>query len=63
MNEKGLFQSFECEMCYKEDETQEHVFWCEEITKHIEKTESKVPKYENTLLGDTKAKLELWIGI
>ena len=59
MNKKGLFQSFECELCHKEDETQEHVFKCEEITKHIENIESKVPEYKDILSGDTKVKLEV----
>ena len=59
MNKKGQFESFECEVCNKEDETQEHIYQCKEIRKHIEKKESKVPDYENILIGDTKAKIEV----
>ena len=59
MNKKGLFESFECKVCNKEDETQEHVYQCKEIRKHIEDKESKVPDYENILTGDTNAKIEV----
>ena len=33
MNLQGLYDSYECEMCKEEVETQEHVYRCKEIWK------------------------------
>ena len=33
MNLKGLYDSFECEVCKDEDETQKHIYECKQIWK------------------------------
>ena len=30
---KGIYDSYECEVCNKEEETQEHILNCKEINK------------------------------
>ena len=36
MNLQGLYDSYQCEICMKEDESQEHIYNCREILKRKE---------------------------
>ena len=59
MNQKGLFDSFECEVCNKEDETQEHIYKCEEIWKNNDKIYDEIPDYDGIMTGNIKEKLKI----
>ena len=42
-NFKGKYESFECDACKIEDETQKHIIECKEINKE----KKKIKKYQN----------------
>ena len=44
-NFKAKYESFECEVCKKEEETQKHIIECSEINKGKKEYE-KLPDYE-----------------
>ena len=56
-NLKGLYDSYECEVCNKEEETQEHILNCKEINK-VENNEKRI-EYEKLFDGSVKDKLEI----
>ena len=44
-NMKGIYDAHECKVCQKEDETQKHIYECEEIWKIKNKSHDEIPKY------------------
>ena len=58
MNLQGLYDSFECEMCMKEDETQEHVYKCKEIRKLRNNVEND-KEYERIMNGNTEEQVAI----
>ena len=56
-NLKGLQDSYECEVCNEEEETQEHILNCKEINK-VENNEKRI-EYEKLFDGSVKDKLEI----
>ena len=52
MNRKNQFETFECEVCSYENETQEHIYECKKIWKIKEKIFMGYPKYEEILWGN-----------
>ena len=54
MNMKGIYDTYECEVCLMEDESQKHVYECKEIWKKKESNDEHIPKYENILDGNVK---------
>ena len=59
MNMKGKFDKFECSVCFIEEETQEHVYQCEEIWKLKKQSNKNIPNYEEILWGDILQKLKV----
>ena len=57
-NMKGSFENYECEVCLKENESQEHIYNCIEIWK-IRNENRSFYNYNNIYTGDTKQKLEI----
>ena len=54
MNLKGLHDTYECGVCLKEDESQEHIYKCKEIWKAKDNQREKIPEYEKIRNGNTK---------
>ena len=59
MNMKGIYDTYECEVCLMEDESQKHVYECKEIWKKKESNDEHIPKYENILDGNVKEMIEI----
>ena len=59
MNLQGLYDSFECEICKKEIETQEHVYKCKEIWKLSKYDEENISEYEEIMNGNTEKQVEV----
>ena len=60
MNLQGLHESYECEICEKDDETQKHIYECTEIWKSKENlTNDKIPDYEDVMTGNLKDQLKV----
>ena len=59
MNMKGLYDTYECSVCLKQDESQEKIYKCGEIWNTRKESFSNVPEYENIMNGNTKQKLEV----
>ena len=59
MNLPGMYDSFECEICEKNDETQKHIYECTEIWKNKEIFDDKIPEYEDVMTGNVKEQLKV----
>ena len=59
MNLKGLYDTYECEVCLNKDESQEHIYKCEEIWKIRKESFIDNPNYENIMNGSAHQKLEV----
>ena len=59
MNMQQIYDTHECSMCMKENETQEHIYKCEEIWKLREKNYEKIIEYEKIMTGNVREKLEI----
>ena len=57
MNLQGLYDSYQCEICMKEDESQEHIYNCREILKR--KENENVEDFEKILHGSVKEQVEV----
>jgi hypothetical protein len=59
VNMKNNFESYECEACEHEEESQDHVLECKEISRMEEKDEEmeNLPAYEKIMNGNVKEKL------
>ena len=53
MNMKGKFENLECSVCNSENELQNHIMECSEISKH-KKMKEKSVEYENILGENVK---------
>ena len=51
-NFRGLYETYECEICEKYEETQEHILNCSEI--NIMKKDNEIIEYEQIFNGDVK---------
>ena len=56
INMKGMYDTFECGVCLKDDETQEHIYTCKEIWKMREEI---IPDYNKIFNGNTREKLNV----
>ena len=52
MNRKNQFETYECSVCFAENETQEHIYQCEEIWKLKKESKIEIPKFEEILNGN-----------
>ena len=59
MNLKGLYDTYECGVCLKEDESQEHIYKCKEIWKTKDNNGEQIPEYGKIKNGNTKEKLQI----
>ena len=57
-NFRGKYENFECDLCNKEDETQNHMLNCEAIMKKIN-DETKIPDYDELFKGNFTTQLEI----
>ena len=57
-NVKGAYDSFECKVCNKEEETQEHILKCEVITE-MKKLKKLIPEYNKLFYGKVTEQLEI----
>ena len=58
-NLKGLNDTYECDICLNENETQEHIYKCTEILKHKEINDDKKPEYGKIMAGNTEEQIEI----
>ena len=54
-NYKGKYESFECEICTKDEESQIHILNCEKLNENYEKE----LEYEDIFYGSVKSKIEI----
>ena len=60
MNMKGIYDTYECEACGKESESQEHILQCNVILQmNKEYDKMKIPEYEKLLDGNVDEQLIL----
>ena len=59
INMKGMYDTFECGVCLKDDETQEHIYTCKEIWKMREENSEIIPEYNKIFNGNTREKLNV----
>ena len=59
MNKKNLHKTHECTICLKENETQQHVYICNEIFKISGRKNENNPMYEKIINGNRKEKIEI----
>ena len=59
MNVSGLFDTYECSVCLNQDESQEHIYSCEEVWKIKKESFSNDPEYKNIMNGKTNQKIEV----
>ena len=57
-NYRGRFENFECSLCNKDMETQQHIIECKSI-RNVKKTENENVKYENLYGENVKQQLEI----
>ena len=59
MNRKNQFETYECSVCFAENETQEHIYQCEEIWKLKKQSKKEIPKFEEILYGNIQQKVKV----
>ena len=59
INLKGLYDTYECEVCMNEDESQKHIYRCPEILRIRNINFDEIPDYERIMNGSIKEKLEI----
>ena len=59
MNRKNQFETYECSVCFAENETQEHIYQCEEIWKLKKQSKKEIPKFEEILHGNIQQKVKV----
>ena len=57
-NFKGLYDSYECDLCGKEDESQEHILKCTRLV-NMNKDISEIPIYDQIFEGNTNAQVNI----
>ena len=55
---KSQYDTFECSICHKEDESQNHIYECKEILK-MKNCEIERPKFEEIMTGDVHGKIKV----
>ena len=56
---KNQYDNFTCLVCLEEDETQKHVYECNEILKLSNKKHLENPKYEEIFSGNVHQKVKV----
>ena len=59
MNVKGLYDTYQCEVCMNEDESQKHIYRCPEILRKRNIKFDEIPDNEKITNGSIKEKLEI----
>ena len=59
MNKKYAYETHECSVCLKENETPEHIYICNEICKISGEKKGNYPMYEKIINGNRKEKIEI----
>ena len=59
MNFKRMNESYECEMCDEELETQKHLLECTKLSNMNENSDVYIPSYEKLLDGTPSEKIEI----
>ena len=59
MNRKRMYKTHECSKCLKENETQLHVYNCNEIWEEMGKKQENYPKYEKIINGFRNEKIRI----
>ena len=57
-NFKGLYDSYECDLCGKEDESQEHILKCTRLV-NMNKDISEIPIYDQIFEGNTNEQVNI----
>ena len=57
-NYKGKYDTFECDLCSEEEETQEHLLTCKQIMKNKQDVK-KTPEYKKIFERDVRIQLEI----
>ena len=56
---KSSFDQYECKSCYKENESQDHIYECSEIWKIRNENKNEQENYNNIYVGNTNQKLKV----
>ena len=59
MNLKGIYDTYECDVCLKDEESQKHIYECKEIWKIRQISHENISMYENILTGDVSEMIEV----
>ena len=60
VNQKNKYETYECDACEVEDESQEHILQCKEISKMQEEScENEKIEYEKIMNGTVEEKLNI----
>ena len=59
MNMKSSFDQYECKSCYKENESQDHIYECSEIWKIRNENKNEQENYNNIYVGNLTQKLKV----
>ena len=60
MNVKGIYDTYECDICGKEDENQEHILTCSELLKRNKEID-EIPEYAKLFDGKLHDQLKIAI--
>ena len=55
-NYKGKYETYECDLCKEEEETQEHLLKCRKLNKNMQDA-IKLQEYKKILEGNVKNQL------
>ena len=59
MNQQNNHENHECRICEIENESQEHIYDCNERWKLMKTEYEKIPKYEKIMNGSLREKIEV----
>ena len=59
MNQQNNHENHECRICEIENESQEHIYECNERLKLMKTEYAKIPKYEKIMNGSIREKIEV----
>ena len=59
MNRKNQFETHECSVCSMENESQEHIYLCDQIWKLKKQRKMEIPKFEEIMYGNLKQKVKV----
>ena len=59
MNKKYQYETYECSVCFNENESQEHIYLCDDIWKLKNQSKTEIPKFEEIIYGNIQQKVKV----